>query len=163
MAETNNNKPNGPTKSFMTIGPTLHYSHANVHRCWGLSLAVYVGVCFFWIRLISGQAWVLNLVEIFQPASWDLGRVITDPISLYEYPWQIAILGSLMGILVVSPLLTAQLLSFRYSIPMILAVILIARLPLLGLVQLLLRLLEPVLPTGTSDQRCRQYDKSQAH
>lgn len=133
MVETNNNKPTGPAKSFMTVGPTLHYSHANVHRCWILSLAVYVAVCFFWIRLITGQALVLNLMEIFQPELWNLGRVVTYPLSIYEYPWQIAVLGAVMGILVASPLLTSQLLSFRYSVPMILSVILIARLPLLGL------------------------------
>ncbi len=133
MAELNNNKPSGPAKSFMTIGPTLHYSHANVHSCWGLSLAVYIGVCFFWIRLISGQALVLDLMQIFRPQAWDLGRVVTHPLSIYEYPWQITVLGAVMGVLAVTPLLTAQLLSFRYSIPMILSVILVARLPALGL------------------------------
>lgn len=133
MAEVNNNKPAGPAKSFMTAGPTLHYSHANVHRCWGLSLIVYAGVCFFWLRLISGQVLVLNLLEIIQPASWDLGRVVSHPLSIYEYPWQITVLGAVMGILTISPLLTSQLLSFRYCLPMILLVIFIARLPMLGL------------------------------
>lgn len=133
MVEINNNKPSGPAKSFMTVGPTLHYSHANVHRCWILSLVVYAGICFFWIRLISGQVLVLDLMEIFQPELWNLGRVVTYPLSIYEYPMQITVLGAVMGISAVSPLLTAQLLSFRYSVPMILSVIFIARLPLLGL------------------------------
>ncbi len=132
MAETSNNKPAGPAKSFMTAGPTLHYSHANVHSGWGLSLVVYAAVCLFWARLINGQVLVLNLLEIIQPRLWDLGRVVTHPLSIYEYPWHITVLGAAMGILTVSPLLTSQLLSFRYSVPMILSVVFLARLPLLG-------------------------------
>jgi len=133
MAETNNNKPTGPTKSFMTVGPTLHYSHPNVTSCWVLSLVIYAAVCLFWARLINGQALVLDLMEIIQPRLWDLGRVVTHPLSIFEYPWHITVLGAAMGILAVSPLLTAQLLSFRYSVPMILSVIFLARLPMLGM------------------------------
>ena len=58
--------------------------------------------------------------------------MVIYPLSIYEYPWHITVLGAVIGILAASPLLTAQLLSFRYSVPMILSVILIARLPLLG-------------------------------
>lgn len=116
----------------MTAGPTLHYSHANVYSCWLLSIAVYAGVCLFWGRLTNGEFLVLNLAELLNPSRWYLGRVVTEPLSIYEYPWHIAILGTLMGILAVSPLLTAQLLSFRFSLPMIALTVFLARLPMLG-------------------------------
>lgn len=133
MAEPNTGtKPSGPVKSFMTAGPTLHYSHANVYSCWLLSVAVYAGVCLFWDRLTNGQFLVLNLLELFHPNQWHLGRTVTAPLSIYEYPWHIAILGTLMGILAVAPLLTAQLMSFRFSIPMIVLTVFLARLPMLG-------------------------------
>ncbi len=117
----------------MTAGPTLHYSHANVYSCWLLSVALYAGICLFWARLTNGQFLVLNLLDLFKPSHWHLGRVVTEPLSIYEYPWHIAILGTLMGLLAVSPLLTAQLMSFRYSLPMIILAIFLARLPMLGL------------------------------
>jgi hypothetical protein len=82
--------------------------------------------------LIDGQVLVLDLLEIVQPRMWDLGRVVTHPLSIFEYPWHITVLGATMGILTISPLLTSQLLSFRYSVPMILSVIFLARLPMLG-------------------------------
>ncbi len=133
MAEPNTGiKSPGPTKSFMTAGPTLHYSHANVYSCWLLSIVVYAGVCLFWGRLTNGQFLVLNLLELFHPNQWHLGQVVTEPLSIYEYPWHIAILGTLMGILAAAPLLTAQLMSFRFSIPMIVLAVFLARLPMLG-------------------------------
>lgn len=133
MAEPNGIKPPGPAKSFMTAGPTLHYSHANVYSWWLLSVVVYAGICLFWARLMNGEYLVLNLAELLDPEHWQLGRVVTRPLSIYEYPWHIAILGTLMGLLAVSPLLTAQLMSFRYSIPMIVLTVFLARLPMLGL------------------------------
>jgi hypothetical protein len=137
MSEPSIAKPAAPTKSFMTAGPTLHYSHANVHGCWLLSIVVYAGICLFWARLTNGQFLVLNLLELFYPSQWHLGRVVTEPLSIYEYPWQIAILGTLMGLLAVTPLLTAQLMSFRYSVPLVLLLMFLARLPLLGVFELL--------------------------
>lgn len=133
MVENGNNKSAGPPKSFMTIGPTLHYSYPNVHRFWLLTVAVYLVACFIWTRMVGGSAFTLNLADAFQPALWDLGRIVEHPLSIYEYPWQILILGAVMGLLATIPLLVAQLLSFRYSLPLILAVIVVARLGLFGL------------------------------
>jgi hypothetical protein len=120
------------SKSFMTAGPTLHYSHANVHLCWGLAIAVYLMACFFWSRLLIGEDLSVSLLGLFQPEFWNLSRFVNKPLSIYEYPWQIAVLGILMGILATVPVLTSQLLSFRYSIPMIITVMLVARLGLFG-------------------------------
>jgi len=127
-------KSNGLPKSFMTIGPTLHYSHANVRRCWALAVAVYVAACLFWSKILTGTFLSLSFSypDLTGTEAWRLGRFIVSPLSVYEYPWQILILGLLMGILAVGPVLVSQLLSFRYSLPMILAVGFIARLPLFG-------------------------------
>ncbi|MCK5565232.1 MAG: hypothetical protein KAJ07_08290 [Planctomycetes bacterium] len=137
MAENGKEKPLGPTKSFMTIGPTLHYSHANVRRWWMLAVVVYIAVCFFWSKILTGSAMMLDLATAFSPESWKLGQFISSPLSIFEYPSQIIVFGLLMGIIAAAPLLISQLLSFRYSILMLLSVVFIAKLPLLGALLLL--------------------------
>jgi tetratricopeptide (TPR) repeat protein len=135
MADNNTNKPQTfLSKSFMTAGPVLHYSHANIHLCWGLAIAVYLLACFFWSRLLIGEDLSVSLLGLFQPEYWNLGRFVSRPLSIYEYPWQIVVLGILMGILAVTPVVISQLLSFRYSLPMIITVMLVARLGLFGVV-----------------------------
>jgi hypothetical protein len=132
MVDKNLKKSNGPSKSFMTVGPTLHYSHANVRRCWALAVVVFVATCLFWSKVLTGTALALSLADIINSDSWRLSRFIISPLSIYEYPWQILVLGLLMGILAVGPVIVSQLLSFRYSVPMILAVVFISKLPLFG-------------------------------
>ena len=132
MTEKVQEKTNGPTKSFMTVGPTLHYSHSNVRRCWMLAVVVFWLCCFFLARTLTGPGPAVDIRGLFDSSHWSLGQFIESPLSIYEYPWQIVVLGLLMGIIAVSPVLTSQLLSFRYSIAMILGVIFIARLPLFG-------------------------------
>jgi hypothetical protein len=138
MADNNANKSQGVlAKSFMTAGPTLHYSHANIHLCWGLAIAVYLLTCFFWSRLLIGEDLSVSLLGLFQPEYWNLGRFVAKPLSIYEYPWQIVVVGMLMGILAIMPVVTSQWLSFRYSLPMIVTVMLVARLGLFGVALLI--------------------------
>ncbi|MCP4591074.1 MAG: hypothetical protein GY842_10035, partial [bacterium] len=49
--------------------------------------------------------------------------------SIFEYPWQIVVLGLLMGVLAVTPVLISQLMSFGHSFIFILAVFFLANLP----------------------------------
>ncbi len=116
----------------MTIGPTLHYSHSNVRQYWGLSILVYLGACFFWRFLTSGSLSV-DLSGIAEQTQYGLGRFVVSPLSIYEYPWQILVLAIAMGILAVAPTVVSQLMSFRYSIPLILICALAAKLPLFAL------------------------------
>ncbi|GAG35037.1 unnamed protein product, partial [marine sediment metagenome] len=132
MASNGAEKASGPAKSFMTVGPTLHYSHKNVIRCWWLAVGVYVVTCLFWSRILTGTALELDSSGVMTYSAGSLGQFVVSPISIYEYPWQILVLGFLMGVLAVGPILVSQLLSFRYSLPMILAVVLIGRLGLFG-------------------------------
>lgn len=137
MADRTVNKPTGPTKSFMTVGPTLHYSHANVRRCWGLAIVVFVGACVFWSKILTGRAFFLDPGLLADPSRWGLGQFIDKPISIYEYPWQILVLGVLMGIMGSSGVVISQLMSFRYSIPFIVSVAVVARLPLFAVILLI--------------------------
>jgi len=132
MAGNGVEKASGPAKSFMTVGPTLHYSHSNVMRCWWVAVVVYVIACLLWSRILTGTALELNTARLMTWNSWALGPFVLSPISIYEYPWQIVVLGWLMAVLAVAPVMAAQLLSFRFSLPMILAAVLIGRLHWFG-------------------------------
>ena len=112
------------SKSFLTLGPTLHYSHANVRRCHFLSLLVYLAASLFISKLMTG---VLFSIDLNGP--WYLQRFLFHPLSIFEYPWQIPVLGTLMGILIAVPVLTSQLMSFRYSILFLLILAFVAKLP----------------------------------
>jgi len=117
------------SKSFMAVGPTLHYSHKNVQRCWLLAVAVFGVSCFFWSKIATGSFWSFDIQTAARPAFWHLGQTIISGVSIFEYPWQIVVLGLLMGILSIVPLLISQLMSFGYSFPLILAVFFLANLP----------------------------------
>ncbi|MHC4211728.1 MAG: tetratricopeptide repeat protein [Planctomycetota bacterium] len=126
-------KPIVSSKSFMTVGPTLHYSHQNVQRCRLLALVSFVLSCCFWSKIVTGSFWSFNLQSIFSAELWFLERSISTGVSIFEYPWQILVLGLLMGVLSMTPVLISQLMSFSYSIPFLLSVFFIADLPILSL------------------------------
>ncbi len=117
----------------MAVGPTLHYSHPFVLRFWGLAVVMYILACWGWNRIVIGGLISLTPADLIDPALWDLGRFVAFPLSIYEYPWQIVVLGTVMGILAATPVLVSQLYSFRYSIPFILSVMFIGRLYFFGL------------------------------
>ena len=121
-----------PAKSFMNAGPTLHYRHANVRRCWVLAVIVHFAACSFWSMILTGNMAWIGLDRLLDTTLWNLGTVVQSPLSIFEYPWQIAVLGMLMGIMAASPVVVSQLLSFRFSVLMILSVIFVAKLPLFG-------------------------------
>lgn len=117
----------GP-KSFMAVGPTLHYSHKNVLLCWLLAIGAFCISCLFWSKVVTGSFWSFDFQAVTSPALWHLGQIMTG-VSIFEYPWQILVLGILMGILAIVPVLISQLMSFSYSLPFILAVFFLADLP----------------------------------
>ena len=134
MTSDNNNteKASVPSKSFMTVGPTLHYSHSNVHKCWWLAVGVFAIACIFWSKITTGSMSPAQIEAMLASKPWALGQLVSKPLSIYEYPWQIVVLALVMGILGVTPVVVSQLLSFRYSIIMILSVLFLAKLPLLA-------------------------------
>jgi len=117
------------SKPFMAAGPTLGYDRRGVIWCWSLALAAFAAACLFWSKIVTGSFWSFDYQTAASVEFWDLGRFVTTGVSIFEYPAQIHVLGLLMGILAVGPVLISQLLSFRYSLPFILAVFFLANLP----------------------------------
>ena len=122
-------RPKVASKSFMAVGPTLHYSHKNVQRCWLLAVAAFGISCLFWSKIVTGSFWSFNFGAVTSPEFWHLGQSDRTVVSIFEYPWQILVLGLLMGILGIVPVLISQLMSFRYSLLFILTVFFLANLP----------------------------------
>ena len=117
------------TKSFLTFGPTLHYSHKNVLRCWLLAIAAYGITCLFWSKIATGSFFSFQIEAVATHAFWRLDQSLVTGISIFEYPWQILVLGLLMGVLAIVPVLISQLMSFEYSLPFVLEVLVLANLP----------------------------------
>jgi hypothetical protein len=122
--------PIAVSKSFLAVGPTLHYSHQNVQRCWLLAVAAFSITCLFWSKIVAGSFWSFDFQTLATAKFFHWGRSIPTGVSIFEHPWQILVLGLLMGILAVAPVLISQLLSFRYSIVFIAAVFFLANLPI---------------------------------
>jgi hypothetical protein len=117
------------SKSFMTVGPTLHYSHKNVQRYWLLAVTAFSLTCLFWSKIVSGSFWSFDFQAVDNLQLWRLDGLAMTGVSIFEYPHQILVLGLLMGVMAVVPVLVSQLLSFSYSLPLILAVFFFANLP----------------------------------
>jgi len=113
----------------MAVGPTLHYSHKNVQICWLLAVGAFGLSCLFWSKIVTGSFWSFDVQTITTMEFWRLDQSITTGVSIFEYPWQILVLGLLMGIMGVVPVLISQLMSFRYSLIFILEVFSLANLP----------------------------------
>jgi hypothetical protein len=122
--------PIAVSKSFMAVGPTLHYSHKNVQRCWLLAVLAFSISCLFWSKIVTGSFWSFDFRALTTAKFLRFGQSIPTGVSIFEYPWQILVLGLLMGILAVVPVLISQLMSFRYSIIFIVAVFFLANLPI---------------------------------
>lgn len=130
MADKHNGKtPKVGPKSFLSVGPTLHYSHRNVQRCWLLALGVFSLSCLFWSKILTGMFFSFAPASITNYELWRLGKLTVHGISIFEYPWQIPVLGLLMGIIAAVPVLISQLMSFRHSFLFAVAIFLLADLP----------------------------------
>jgi hypothetical protein len=121
--------PIAPSKSFLTVGPTLHYSHKNVQRFWLLAVGTFCLSCLFWSKIVTGAFWSFSFQTLTSLESWRLGTFVTTGVSIFEYPWQILVLGLLMGILAIVPVLVSQLLSFQHSLLFVVGVVFLANLP----------------------------------
>jgi len=121
--------PISVSKPFMAVGPTLHYSHKNVQICWLLAVVAFGLSCLFWSKIVTGSFWSFDVQTVTTMEFWRLDKSITTGVNIFEYPWQILVLGLLMGIMAAVPVLISQLMCFRYSIIFILEVFSLANLP----------------------------------
>jgi len=112
-------RQNGPAKSFLAVGPTLHYSHKNVQRCWWLALVVFSVSCALWSKVVSGSYWGFTFDTVSSLRYWCLGQSAVKGVSIFEYPWQILVLGLIMGIAGITPVLISQLMSLKRSLPFV--------------------------------------------
>ncbi len=87
----------------------------------------------FWSKILTGLFWSVDFGAWGSGEFWGLGQYVMSGASIFEYPWQILVLGLLMGILSITAVLISQLMSFRYSVPFILAVVFLGNLPGLGI------------------------------
>jgi len=129
MDERRETRDERRAKSFMAVGPTLHYSHRNVQTCWLFTVVTFGLACLFFSKIVSGSFWSFNFQALTFPENWRLNQFIIGGVSIFEYPWMILVLGLLMGIFAVVPVLISQLLSFSYSLPLIAEVFFLANLP----------------------------------
>jgi hypothetical protein len=117
------------SKPFMAVGPTLHYSHKNVQICWLLAAVAFGISCLFWSKIVTGSFWSFDFQSITKMQFWRLDESITTGVSIFEHPWQILVLGLLMGIMAAVPVLISQLMSFQHSLIFLLEVFYLANLP----------------------------------
>lgn len=130
MEEKQNGKtPKVGPKSFLAVGPTLHYSHSNVQRCWLLALGFFCLTCLFWTKIQTGAFISFSLESLIDKQMWNIGRHAVQGISIFEYPSQILVLGLLMGIISTIPVVISQLMSFQHSILFAAAIFFLADLP----------------------------------
>ena len=94
----NGKSPTVGPKSFLSVGPTLHYSHKNVQRCWLLALGVFSLSCLFWSKILTGAFFSFNpaLDDNFIIRDEQLDPFIKDlygkslPVYVYKRAWSIA-------------------------------------------------------------------------
>ena len=90
MPDTNGNNngndktPIATSKTFLSVGPTLHYSHANVLGFWLLTVVAFAGVCLFWSKILTGSPGAFNLDLATTPASWQIGRFLLTGVNIFE-------------------------------------------------------------------------------
>jgi len=121
--------PKMSSKSFFSNGPTLHYSHKNVQRYWLCALITYIATALFWSKILKGSFFSPEFQNITSFNFWQLGQYVISGVSIFEYPWQILVLGLLMGILSITPILISQLMSFRHSLLFIISIAFFANHP----------------------------------
>ncbi len=120
--KSRNNKKNiAVQKPFLSVGPTLRYSHNNVLFFWTLALLVYLATLMLWSKLLTGD--LIYFAENWSDPEkiWSLNDLLRNPINIFNYPEQIIVMGGLMGIIVIVPILISQLMSLRYALPFIIA------------------------------------------
>jgi len=129
MAEQKSN----PLAGWFPDGPTLAYSRRYRLVCWGINLGLYALLNMFYLRLQTG-VWFSWRSPHGSPF---LIEQLLAPLSVFNYPIQIVVLGAIMGLLCAVPILTAQLHHVLYALPLVAAVLLLGQNRLLSLSLLL--------------------------
>ena len=135
MPESNGNSngndktPIATSKSFLAAGPTLHYSHTNVLSFWLLTVVAFAGACLFWSKILTGSPWAFNPDSATSPAVLAIRAIPFNGRKHLRIPLADSRPCPAYGGTGGRPHPHALLLSFSYSLPLILAVFFLADLP----------------------------------
>ena len=94
-----------------------------------LAVIVFALTCLFWSKIATGSFAAFDAAGVALVDTWHLDRFVLSGISIYEYPWQIFVLGFLMGVIGITPVLVSQLMSFSHALPFLLSVLFLANMP----------------------------------
>lgn len=103
---------------------------AYIFLCINMLVYVALSVFLFWIH--NGRLFDFSWISYSGAYHHTLIDFLFFPISIYEAPIMVPIIGMLMANMIVVPILISQLYGFRYSVPFSLCVIVFAHLPLLS-------------------------------
>ncbi len=125
----NNARRTSNTKRWFSDGATMIYPRRSRNLFWASNLCLFFMLNMFDLRLRTGQ-W-LPSADLPTPAQ-PLIDMLLAPLSLFQYPSQILVVGMLMSLICTVPILTALLYNLWYSLPFLLVVLLIGSHPLLA-------------------------------
>jgi hypothetical protein len=99
-----------------------------------LSLAGFVAANAFLQYLVTGRFLDFSAASYRQAMSCSLGRMLLEPLSIFHYPWMIAVLALLVGLVIFLPIMVAVLYRTWISMIFVLAVAVVGHAPLLAAV-----------------------------
>lgn len=117
-------------RRWFSDGATMSYPRWSRNVFWLCNLFLYVMLNVFDLRLRTGQ-WLPSGHTLTPPQP--LVDMLLSPLSVFQYPSQILVVGMLMALICTVPILTALLYNLWYSIPFIFVVLILGSNPFLAL------------------------------
>lgn len=122
---------NGITqKRWFTDGAALAFAGRGRTVYWLINLALYGLLNMFVLRIQTGT-WLLSLTEPYHSEALIEG--LLAPLNIFQFPIYIIITALLMSLIVIVPILTAQLYNLFYALPYVAGVVFLGHNPVLGL------------------------------
>ncbi len=123
------NQPLNRLKRWVSDGPTVAFARRYRYLCWAFNLLLYILLNLFYLRLHTG-GW-LPWQHTYEATT--LTEQLLSPLSIFDYPAQIFVLGLLMALLCALPIITAQLYNLWYALPFPVVVLLCGHQQILSL------------------------------
>ena len=110
-------QPQNRLKRWLSDGPTVAFARRYRYACWAFNLLLYILLNLFYLRLQTG-VW---LPWQYTNETTTLTEQLLSPLSIFDFPAHIFVIGLLMALLCVLPILIAQLYNIWHAIPFIAA------------------------------------------
>jgi hypothetical protein len=117
-------------RRWFSDGATMNYPRRSRNLFWASNLCLFIMLNVFDLRMRTGQ-WMPSSKSLATPQP--LIDILLSPLSVFQYPSQILVVGMLMALICTVPILTALLYNLWYSLPFIFAVLIIGSNPILAL------------------------------